>query len=353
MRLVKLGMRSVFPAFFDMASRFKPQNASWYGSGFRIGDRAAAYVYLKDWRQRNPGRKLIVLEDNTIVGTEYSRWLPASWLVHDIADEVWEIAGAKDIVKRPPGEALYVRTLWQFWKTFMHSTRTLVLTIHPDVLSVTRAEALLRELTIPKKYLTIQPLFDAGYDKHRNQTEGWWQIVIDRLSARLPVVVLGTSESAVRLKLPFACFPMLTRGVDPMTSLALIERATLHVGGATGTTIWAPILHVPTVAVYKTWASTGTTDVRPISFGKPVIFSPLSDSPASTAERIILAYKQLGGEIHADDGVDRGGDGKRVVDQRRELAKRPVQGADQRGSGGQAVSGAAVGVADHAQSGVA
>jgi hypothetical protein len=354
MKIVKLGVRSASPAFFDMAARFKPPTAShWYGSGFRIGDRAAAYVYLKYWRQHNPGRKLIVLEDNTLPGTEYSRWLTSAWLFHDIADEVWEIAGAKDIVNRPPGEALYVRTLWQFWKTFMHSARVLVPNIHPDGVSVMRAEHLLKELSVPKKYLTVQPLFDAEYDKHRNQAAGWWQVVIEKLSVRLPTVVLGTPESAAKLKLPFACFPMISRGVDPMTSLALIERATMHVGGATGTTIWATILRVPTVAVYKTWTSTGMTDVRPISFGKPVLFSPLSDSPASTAERIISAYKQQGGEIHADDGANRGGDGKRGVDQRGELAEWPVQGDDQRGSGGQAVLGAAVGVADHAQSGTA
>jgi hypothetical protein len=353
MKIVKLGARSAAPAFFDMSARFKPQTAHWYGSGFRIGDRAATHIYLHYWRLHNPTRKLVVLEDNTLPGTEYSRWLPASWLFRGIADEVWEIAGAKESVKRPPGEALYVRTLWQFWKSFMHSARTLVPAIHPDSVSVMRAEQLLAELSIPKKYLTVQPLFDAEYDMHRNQAAGWWQVVIEKLAARVPTVVLGSPASAPRLKLPFACFSMLTRGVDPMTSLAFIERATLHVGGATGTTIWAPILKVPTVAVYKSWGSTGITDVRPISFGKPVIFSPLSDSPASTAERIISAYKQLGGEIHANDGADRGGAGKRDADQRGELAERPVQSADQRGSGGQAVPGAAVGSSDHAQSGLA
>jgi hypothetical protein len=253
MKLVKLGVRFTSPAFFDMSARFKPQSAHWYGDGFRIGDRAAAYIYLKYWRTHNPTRKLIVLEDNTLPGTEYSRWLPASWLFHDVADEIWEIAGSRDIVKRPPGEALYVRTIWQFWKSFMHSARTLMPNIHPDGISVTRAESLLKELSVPQKYLTIQPLFDATYDKHRNQTVGWWQVVVEKLSARLPVVVLGASANSAKLKLPFACFPMITRGVDAMTSLALIERATLHMGGATGTTIWAPILKVPTVAAYKAW----------------------------------------------------------------------------------------------------
>ena len=355
MKIVRLGTHSVAPAFFDMAVRFKPQaTLHWYGSGFRIGDRAAAYIYLKYWRSQNPTRKLVVLEDNALPGTEYSRWLPASWLFQGIADEVWEVTGVKDVVKRPPGEALYVRTLWQFWKTFMHSARSLVPNIHPNGVSVMRAEQLLQELKVPKKYLSIQPLFDAEYDKHRNQTAGWWQVVIEKLSARLPTVVLGVPASAAQLKLPFACFPLITRGVDPMTSLALIERATMHVGGATGTTIWAPILHVPTVAVYKTWVSTGSTDVRPIGFGKPVIFSPLSDSPASTAERIVLAYKQVGGELHEAVRNDGGNAGKSgTPDQRGELAKRPEQGAAQRGSGGQAQPGATVGAANHAQPGAA
>jgi hypothetical protein len=350
MRVVKLGAHSAAPAFFDMAARFKPQTAHWYGGGFRIGDRAAAHIYLQFWRLHNPSRKLIALEDNTLPGTEYSRWLPAAWLFRGIADEVWEIAGARDVVKRPPGEALYVRTLWQFWKSFMHSTRSLVPEIHPDSVSVMRAEQLLKELKVPKRYLSIQPLFDAEYDKHRNREAEWWQVLIDKLSAVLPVVVLGAPANAKKLKLPFGCFPMIARNLDPMTSLAFIERAALHVGGATGTTIWAPILHVPTVAIYKVWTSTGVTDVRPISFGKPVIFSPLSDSPASTAERIISVYKQVEGESHAAHGNDGRSAGKPgAFDQRGELAEREKQGADQREPGGQADAGAAMGASDHAQ----
>ena len=353
MKLIKLGARSAAPAFFDMASRFRPQHAAhWYGSGFRIGDRAAAYVYLKSWRIQNPTRRMVVLEDNTLPGTEYSRWLPASWLFNGIADEIWEVTNAKETVKRPPGEALYVQTLWQFWKTFMHSTRQLVPDIHPSGTAVLRAEQLLQELKVPKKYLTIQPLFDAMYDKHRNQTVGWWQVVIDKLALAIPTVVLGAASNVPKFKLPFASYPLMSYGLDPMTSLALIERATLHVGGATGTTIWAPILKVPTVAAYVSWSSTASTDVRPISFGRPVIFSPLSDSPVGTAERIIATFKQLGGEAHAVVRDDSGSAGKSGnADQRGELAERAQQGADQRGSGGQAVPGAAVGAADHAAAG--
>jgi hypothetical protein len=270
--IVKLGDRTSAPAFFDMAARFKPRGAHWYGQGFRIGDRAAAHIYLKVWRQANPSRKLVVVEDNHIPGTEYSRWLPATWLFDGIADEVWKTANQNETVRRPNGEALYVRTLWAFWKSFMHSARAVEPVIQPDDISMRRADTLLREMRVPAHYVTLQPLFDASYDKHRNQKPDWWQGLIERAVGRMPTVILGVHPNLKQLRLPHNCYPIIARGVDPMVSLALIAKGAMHVGGATGTTLWAPILKKPTVAIYKAWAPVGGTDVRPISFGQPVVF---------------------------------------------------------------------------------
>jgi len=293
MKIQKLGNRTKSPAFFDMAGRFRPARAHWYGQGFRIGDRAAAHLYLKQWRQRYPARRLLVVEDNWIEGTEYSRWLPAHWLFADVADEIWSTESAKEVVKRPVGEPLYVETLWAFWKTFARSERTLIPNIEPDGLASTRADAILQDFKVPAGYVTVQPLFDAAYDRHRNQTAGWWQAVIERIAGHVPTVVLGVPLLAKQMKLPHNCYPLFVRGLDPMVSLALIRKAALHVGGATGTTLWASMLRVPTIAAYNGWASTGSTDVRPISFGQPVVYSPLSDVPDATAVRIIRVHTEL------------------------------------------------------------
>lgn len=293
MKILKLGSRMNAPAFFDMAARFKPTGAHWYGQGFRIGDRAAAYVYLKVWREANPHRKLIVVEDNHIPGTEYSRWLSASWLFKEIADEIWKTSSGGETVRRPNGDALYVKTLWAFWKSFRRSARTLDPVICPDDISMFRADTLLQEMKVPARYVTLQPLFDAKYDRHRNQSPAWWQALVERTAGRMPTVVLGVHPNLKHIKLPHNCYPIIARGVDPMVSLALIYKGVMHAGGATGTTLWAPILKRPTVAIYKTWAPMGGTDVRPISFGRPVIFSPLHDSPEGTASRLSVVYEQV------------------------------------------------------------
>lgn len=294
MKVIKLGDRTQKPAFFDMACRFKPsRSAHWYGKGFRIGDRAGAYAYLGEWRARNPDRRLVVVEDNHIEGTGYSRWLPASWLFKDIADEVWCAESATEKIEQPDGEALYRNTLWAFWKTYMKSDRKFKPDIIPDDPSERYAKKVLNELKVPENFATIQPLFDASYDKHRNCSPKWWETVIRGTVDRVPVVVLGVFPNAKHMNLPHKAYPVILRGVDPMVTLAMIRRAVVHVGGATGTTLWAPIFGVPTVAVYKKWESTRQTDVRPISFGKPVVFSPSHDTPGHTSARIVHVYKQV------------------------------------------------------------
>jgi hypothetical protein len=323
MRKIKLGNRSEFPAFFDMAARFKPPEAHWYGTGFRIGDRAAAYVYLKWWRLSNPRRRLIVIEDNWIQGTEHSRWLTASWMFAGIADEVWELE-RNEAVSRPNAEALYTKTLWAFWKSFMQTSR-LTPDIKPMDAALLRAELVLRDLGIPSNFISVQPLFDAGYDKHRNQTARWWQNVANQLASRAPVLVLGLSSNYGKLTLSPQCHPAIRYGLDPMVSLALISKAALHVGGATGTTLWAPIFRVPTIAVYKNWSAVGQTDIRPISFGKPVVYSPLSDTEPSTVTRIVLTYQRITKEkAHESNGDDSRVVGEsRASDQRGKLASVP------------------------------
>jgi hypothetical protein len=73
-----------------------------------------------------------------------------------------------------------------------------------------------------------------------------------------------------------------------MDTLAVVSKATAHVGGETGVTIWAPIFKIPTVAVYRQWEGWEREhlDVRPISFGAPVAHAQLLGEPAEVVRRI-------------------------------------------------------------------
>jgi hypothetical protein len=73
--------------------------------------------------------------------------------------------------------------------------------------------------------------------------------------------------------------------MNAMTTMALMDKGQLHIGGATGTTLWAPIFKVPTLACYPMWAPHPgqKTDTRPIAFGKPVVYAHLKGDVKSVA----------------------------------------------------------------------
>ncbi len=287
MRKSVIGARDGSPAFFDMACRCCPPGAGWYGTAFRIGDRAAAYVWLADWRLRHPKHRITVLIDDVMPGTEYSRHLPGEWLFSGIADELWLADSAQEKFPTPSGHVLYHTTMWKIWRWLMHNRILQEPQIRPPKWAFEKAADIRKKLSIPDCYATIQPLFDAAYDVYRNADPAWWGGVAQQLARTIPVMVLGTRANAERMYCAPGTYPAWNLGPDPMVSLALICEARMHVGGATGTTLWAPIFNVPTLACYRVWAPHPgkQTDTRPMAFKQPVVFAPLGSDPRETAFR--------------------------------------------------------------------
>ena len=293
MNRIILGNRDLAPAFYDMGCRFRPnRSGGWYGGPFRIGDRAAAHVWLADWRKRAPQRKLVVVEDSVMPGTEHSRALPGKWLFDGIADEVWVVEHPKERIARPAGQTLYHVTMWRIWRWLMFN-KIVEPTIMPTVAAMKRADEILAQYGVPPKFTTVQPLFDAGYDKYRNAPADWWRHVIHQISIDMPVVVLGLPNNARKMQIKGdKVHPIWETPMDAMVTLAIIAKAAAHVGGATGTTLWAPIFKVPTLACYVYWGPHPgkKTDTRPLSFGSPVVYANLSGDIKSVALKAAGLY---------------------------------------------------------------
>jgi len=264
--------RSQDPAFFDMSCRFRPGRAHWYGQGFRLGDRAAAYVYMFSWRRNNPKRRLVVTEDSTLPGTGWSKFLPAKWMFHGLADEIWIVAN-NETIPRPTGTALYNRSVWSVWAG-LRKVKKLRPNIQPMGDAVTRMRRLRERIGLPGRYVTVAPLFDAAYNTYRNAPVPWWRQLCEGLAYHgLNVLVLQHPKS--QFVPPAGCWSTKAYGINAMDSLALINQACLHLGGETGLTLWAGILKTPLVALYRNWSLSGKLDFRPISFGAPVLYYSL------------------------------------------------------------------------------
>lgn len=281
------GNRTDAPAFFDMAARFKPRGAVWYGAAFRIGDRAAAHVYIGEWREKYPDRRLIIAEDSLMDGTEYSRYLPGEWLFKDFADELWIVDKKGETVPEPPGDALYNVSLWRIWRK-LYENRIFIPRIKPLAESMISAGNKLNGLNVPPEFITIQPLFDAKYNLSRNGTIKWWEEVCVNLSCKFPTVILGDEHNIRMMKFTGKSYYFCNPGLNPMESLAVISMAKVHVGGATGTTLWSPMFNTPTVAVYRKWNeySNGPVDERPMPFGAPVVWALLEGDAGRLVEAV-------------------------------------------------------------------
>ena len=274
MNQVILNSRVEKPAYFDMAGRL--HWGAGCGRGFRIGDRAAAYIFLLDWRQRNPSRKLVVLDDMNYGECQSARGLDAAWLFRTIADEVWDLDPKDKVDFFPLGEPLYTDSLWHYWYHLRHYRASqLVPRICPRAESIITWE---NNHTSKRPYVTVQPLFDASYNIHRNiDPRVWYEVIIYFAQQGFDVVVLGLPDVLCHLKvkaihqLPDCVFLYPTTSIQ--FSMAAVNGAYLHVGGETGLTIWSSIFRVPTIGVFvpvkSVWA-----DVAPISFGSPVAVVP-------------------------------------------------------------------------------
>jgi hypothetical protein len=172
--------------------------------------------------------------------------------------------------------------------------------IKPAAEALERADHELKDkLGSETGFISFQPLFDATYSRPRNGAIEWWYSLCEKIAERVPVVILGDISCSKSMGCPTGAIPLWELGLNPMESLAVISKARAHLGGETGTTLWAPILGVPTLALYRQWGiyrctPFGVLDVRPNSFGRPVVWGRLGGPVEEIAK---TAWGLASGEI--------------------------------------------------------
>jgi hypothetical protein len=189
----------------------------------------------------------------------------------------------------PRGDRLYYNSLWRLWSGFRRRCN-----FKPDIAptqeSQFKASGVLKDIGLDNtEYVTVQPLFDATYNKHRNAPPYWWRLLCARLrKSGFRVLIVGPEAMSKSFKVPEGCYSSLPHGCNPMDSLALIHGAKAHFGGETGLTLWSAIMQVPTFAFYRErdWNGTG-----PINFGGGTwrfdIGGPV-DQPVETLSQLIV-----------------------------------------------------------------
>jgi ADP-heptose:LPS heptosyltransferase len=279
-------------AFMDLSGRHKPK---LHGGAFRMGDRAAAYVWLLDWRMRNPHDHIIVIDDPH--REEVKQWaacLDAEWMFSEIANEIWISDSHEEFIPKPNAYTMYHTNMWRIW-LWLRKHKICKPTLRPKADSLKRMDQLLHKLKVPRPFVTVQPLYDAKYNTFRNAPPTWWQMLASEAGKMRPVVLIGTETSAKQMvKVPRNCFPLWDHALSPMDSMALISMAEAHIGGETGTTLWAPIFNVPTIGVYLHWGDTGghfPMDCRPMPFGSQVRHMSLNGSPDTVNKSLSLLLK--------------------------------------------------------------
>jgi hypothetical protein len=211
------------------------------------------------------------------------------WLLDGIADEV-KVVGSSAL--RPVGEPLYTRHLFNWWAEFRRVPhyRPLVFPQHiTDYVDRTAGRLLGQD-----EFLTVQPLFDVRYDRHRNEKPNWWAEVITCLQRHYKTAVLCTEASGRALPhLPDGVVPLWNLGLNVAHSLAVMSKSAGHFGGETGLTLWAGVLQLPLAAAYRYWeppwpknAARGM-DTRPAGAGAPVVCVPLGCDPQAAADSLL------------------------------------------------------------------
>lgn len=280
-----LGSRSGPPAWWNQAAIGSPSS-----HGFRLGDRASAHLKLLDWRARNPDRRLTVYDDPYQPEGLHAACLTPEWLYGGVADEIVQAERHRELVdERPEGENLYCGSLWVSWRD-LRVQRMAEPSVRPLSGPVESVRAFLARRGVPRRFLTLHPLWDAGYSIQRNRPPDWWLRLTARLSRTCPVVLLGSRANRQEL----GRFPAVAHYVeecpDAMHALAMISLSGLHVGGETGLTLWAPMMQVPTYALYHRPQRGPGADTMPIPFGASVSCGLLHFDPNKLVERISLAF---------------------------------------------------------------
>ena len=186
-----LGSRNAEPAFFDMSCRWKSN--VWYslprpnfndklGGGFRIGDKAAVYVFLTHWRKNFPDRKLVIIDDPFIRESVFSKEIPLDVLFKNIADEIW-IADApnKPFLEAPSGEPLYVSYLWDWWNSVGREVSK-SLNVEMEITKVSTSD---------DYFVTIVPVFNRPNNTWRNISIDYWLELIDLVAQKVPTITIS------------------------------------------------------------------------------------------------------------------------------------------------------------------
>lgn len=251
---------------------------------FRIGDRAAAYIKLLEWRRDNPSRKLIILDmpdgHNETLSCLIARECSAEWVFGEIADEIWLVDKMDEMLPKPEAEGIYTQLIWEWWYYFNQRQGNLAL-MNPPIRPTDEAFQKVKELRnmwgLPERYVTIQPLFDAPYADYRNQPPAFWYEAAQEIAKEAPLVILGHSRNASLMPTPANAIPAWSLSLSVMESLALIHGSSMHVGGETGTTIWSGIFGVNTYGIYASVRYEDVWFAEPISFGGMVRINKTMD----------------------------------------------------------------------------
>ena len=272
-------------AFLDMSGRFKPKV---WGALFRIGDRAAAHLWVLQWRKNSPNDRILIIDDPFKEGSGDAIQLNATWLFAGLADEVWLTEHKDEHIDNPGAYPLYHTNLWRIWH-WLRQHKTVEPTIQPKAESLERAKQLLVQYKVPSRFATLQPLFDAGYNKHRNAPVAWWRRLAECIRGDVPLVMVGSYGVGQQFGKLDGVYPLWDERLSPMDSLALIRLSSVHAGGETGLTLWSTMFKRPTVALYAQWKTMAiepAADCRPIPFGAPLEPAQLGGNELVIAEQV-------------------------------------------------------------------
>jgi len=295
MSIIVLSERTAEPAVWDFMAAYRTTRKKFHGKLFRVGDRAVVHGLLSQWRRANPGRQLLVVYEENLVSTAFSKAVNPSWFLEGVADQILMGKEAKGL--RPPrGEPLYSAQIFDLWRR-LRGSAPLHTKLRPPADSLEYADTIFRGLHLPARFIACQPLYDAPYDKHRNAPPVWWADVFRRIAREAPVALLGPRQSMDLVNVPGA-YGLWPHERNAMDSLTFASRAAVFVGGDTGVPHWAAVFSVPLVSCQTYWDIQWSNnrlrhmDVRPISFGAPVVHARLRGDPEETAYKALELWRR-------------------------------------------------------------
>ena len=285
-----------------LGERTGPKYYADLRQGWRMGDFAGLRMLIDSWRRAYPEAHVTVTYGNHHWRSVHANQLDIPWIFRGVADVVLEMEHENDLIHNPiamDGKPLvggeFSCHIWNDWARLRSAVVSGKVTLQPhlpdeDVLA--NARKILDKKGVPEKFVTVHPLFDAGYNKYRNGKPEWWSQLIAEMAKHLPVVVVGMHAYGKYIAVPDNAFQLFDLGLPAMASLGVVAQSQMHVGGETGLTLWAGVCDVPVLATYGRWGSFRDSgkklaDFRPIPFSKPVVHAPLNGSVIAIAKTAV------------------------------------------------------------------